>query len=173
MFVIKILRKIIKALGSESSPNQLAFGFAMGMILGFTPFWNIHNLILIFIIALVRVNISAVLLGGLVFSLLGPLFDGLFHALGLKILQMSALQGLWEQMYNNNFWVLTGFNNTILMGSFVVSLILFIPVFFGFRAFSKFYKVKLHPRVQKWKITKFFKGTKIFKLLNTGYKLNR
>lgn len=173
MFFIKILKKIIKALGSESSPNQLALGFALGMVLGLTPFWNIHNLLLIFLVAIIRVNIGTVFLGLGIFGVIAPLLDNFFHSFGLKILKAGSLQGMWETLYDNTFFVLTRFNNTILMGSLVFSIIIFIPVYFGFRVFSKFYKEKLHPKVEKWKITKLLKGSKIFKLLNTGYQLKK
>jgi len=173
MFFIKILKKLIKALGSESSPNQLALGFAFGMILGFTPFWSIHNIVLIFIIALIRINISSVLLGTLVFGLLAPLFDNTFHSLGLAVLQYESLQGLWQLLYANTFFILTRFNNTIVLGSLLTSIVLFIPAFFGFKVFAKFYKETIHPKVEKWKITKMLKGSKIFNLLNTGYQLKK
>lgn len=173
MFIINILKKIIKSLGSDASPNQLALGFAFGMIMGFTPFWNIHNLILIFIIALIRINISTIFLGLAIFGILAPLFDNLFHSVGLKILEMSALQGLWQILYDNTFFVLARFNNTIVMGSLIISILLFLPVFWGFRIFSIYYKEKLHPKVQKWKITKMLKGSKIFKVLNTNYQFKK
>ena len=173
MFIIKILKKIIKALGSNSSPNQLAFGFALGMILGLTPFWNIHNLIVIFILAIINVNISTALLGLLVFGLIAPLFDGLFHSFGLIILNAGPLQGLFTAMYENNFFIMTRYNNTIVMGSLILSLIIFIPVFFGFKAFAKYYQEKLHPKVEKWKITKILKGSKIYKLVAVGQKFRR
>ncbi|MBN2282129.1 MAG: TIGR03546 family protein [Candidatus Marinimicrobia bacterium] len=171
MFFIKFLKKIIKALGSNASPNQLAFGFAMGMILGLTPFWNIHNLIVIFLIAIINVNISTALLALTIFGLLAPIFDGLFHVFGLSILNTGPLQGLFTGMYENTFFVLTRFNNTLVLGSFVISLAAFVPVFFGFKIFAKYYQEKLHPKVEKWKITKILKSSKIFNLLNTGYKL--
>ncbi len=173
MFFIKILKKIIKALGSESSPNQLAFGFALGMILGLTPFWNIHNIIIIFIISLIKVNISSVLLGMAVFGMLAPLFANIFHSFGLKILELEFLKGLWQVLYANSFFVLSKFNNTLVLGSFLISLLLFIPLFFGFKIFAKYYKETLHPKVEKMKITKILKGSKVFKLLNTGYQLKK
>ncbi|MFP4547263.1 MAG: TIGR03546 family protein [Fidelibacterota bacterium] len=173
MFFIKILKKIIKALGSNSTPNQLAAGFALGMIMGLTPFWNIHNLAIIFLIALINVNASTALLGLVVFGIIAPLFDPVFHAFGLKILQLNALDGLFTAMYNNNFWILTRFNNTIVIGSLAISLVLFIPVYFGFKAFAKYYQEKLHPKVEKWKITRFLKGSKIFNLLSTGNKFRK
>jgi len=173
MFFIKILKKIIKALGSNASPNQLAFGFAMGMILGLTPFWNIHNMLVIFLIAIINVNISTVFLGLAIFGLLAPLFDGLFHTFGLSILQSGALQGMWTSMYESTFFVLTRFNNTLVIGSLIISLILFIPTFFGFKIFAKYYQEKLHPKIEKWKITKFLKGSKIFNLVSVGNKLRK
>ena len=173
MFFIKFLKKIIKALGSNASPNQLAFGFAMGMILGLTPFWNIHNILVIFLIAVINVNISSTFLGLAIFGLLAPIFDRVFHSFGLSILQMEPLEGMWNTMYDNTFFVLTRFNNTLVIGSLIISLILFVPAFFGFKIFSKYYQEKLHPKVEKWKITKILKGSKIFKLLSVGNKLRK
>jgi len=171
MIFIKILKKIIKALGSESSPNQLALGFAFGMILGLTPFWSVHNLLLLFILVLVKINLSSVLLGTLVFGLIAPLFDNMFHSIGLVFLQCEILNGLWQVLYASTFFVIAKFNNTIVMGSLVSSIILFVPVFFGFKVFSIFYKNTLYPKIEKWKITKVLKGSKLFSLLSTGYKL--
>ena len=173
MFIINMLKKLFKALRSDSSPNQLAFGFALGMILGLTPFWNIHNLVLIFIIAIVKVNISSVVFGFAIFRMLSPLFDGLFHNFGQNLLQMNSLQGLWQLLYSNTFFVLVKFNNTLVLGSLVISLILFIPVYFGFPIFAKFYKNTLHAKIEKLKITNMLKGSKIFKLINTGYQLKK
>ena len=173
MFFIKLLKKIVKALGSNSTPNQLAAGFALGMVLGLTPFWNIHNLVIIIIIALINVNISTALLGLTVFGIIAPLFDPVFHVFGLNILHWEALDGLFTGMYNSNFWILTRFNNTIVIGSFVASLVLFVPVYFGFKAFAKYYQEKLHPKVEKWKITRIFKGSKLFSLLSTGNKFRK
>ncbi len=173
MFLIKILRKFVKALGSNSSPNQLALGFSLGMILGLTPLFNIHNLLIIFIIAIIQVNISGVLLGFILFSSLAPLLDTLFIPFGNVILQAGSMEAFWTLLYNNTFFIATRFNNTLVMGSFVAGLILFVPVFFAFKWFSVYYKNKLHPKVEKWKITKIVKGTKLFRLLNTGYKLRQ
>ena len=37
MFALKLLSKFIKVLRSAASPNQIAWGFALGAILGLTP----------------------------------------------------------------------------------------------------------------------------------------
>ena len=58
MFLLKLLGKLIKALTSNESPGQIAGGFILGMIIGLTPFWSLHNLVVVLLIILIRVNIS-------------------------------------------------------------------------------------------------------------------
>ena len=53
MFILKILGKFIKVLRSAASPRQIAWGFALGCILGLTPFWSLHNLLLVVLILFV------------------------------------------------------------------------------------------------------------------------
>lgn len=37
---MQLLAKLLKALNSDDSPWQLAFGVMLGMIMGLTPFWG-------------------------------------------------------------------------------------------------------------------------------------
>jgi uncharacterized protein (TIGR03546 family) len=43
-----LLVKLFKALNSDSSPWQLAMGFALGMVMGLTPLLGLHSLLLMF-----------------------------------------------------------------------------------------------------------------------------
>ena len=54
MIFLKLIGKFISVLRSAASPNQIAWGFALGMIPGLTPINALHNLaVLILIIVLV------------------------------------------------------------------------------------------------------------------------
>ena len=163
MFGIELLAKIIKILRSGATPPQIAGGFILGMILGLTPLWSLHNLVVVIIVILFTVNISAVLFSFLIFSLFAYIFDPLFHNLGYFVLvDIPALKGLWTSLYNIPIIALSNFNNTVLMGSLLTSLVLLIPVYFLIKTGVIAYRENIDAKIQKWKIIKAIKGSKIF-----------
>jgi uncharacterized protein (TIGR03546 family) len=163
MFGIEILAKIIKVLRASASPPQIAAGFVLGMIIGLTPFWSLHNLIVLILIVVVNVNITSVILSYMIFSLFAYIFDPLFHSLGYFVLvDISELHGLWTALYNIPIVALSNFNNTVLMGSLLVSLILLLPVYFLIKTGVIAYRENIDAKIQKWKIVNAIKGSKIY-----------
>ncbi|MCK9263698.1 MAG: TIGR03546 family protein [Deltaproteobacteria bacterium] len=128
------LAKVLNVLNSEADPSQISLAVALALIAGLTPLMSLHNLVVLLLVLVLRVNLSAFLLGLAIFSGLAYLFDPLFHGAGLSLLSAKPLEGLWTAMYNMPIFRIARFNNTIVMGSLVVSLVLFLPVFFLARA---------------------------------------
>ncbi len=161
--MLKQIAKFIKILNSEADPNQIALALCLAMIAGLTPLSSPHNILVLLLVLVLRVNLASFILGLGIFSGFAWIFDGSFHKLGLNLLQQPGLEQLWTNMYNSDFWILSGFNNTVLLGSLIVSLILFIPLY----ALSLYLIKKYRERVVAWaKKTKFMqimKGTKIYK----------
>ncbi len=165
MFGLEILAKIFKILRSENSPNQIAWGFALGMILGLTPFWTVHNMLIILILIVFNVNLGSALFAFALFSGLAYLLDPLFHNFGYFLLvDVHSLHSLWTALYQFPVIALSRYNNTVVMGSLAVSLILFVPVFFFIKFFVRYYREHLDPIVQKLKIVKLFKASKFYKV---------
>ena len=153
--------KLIKAFSSDVAPEQISLGIAFAMIVGFTPLWSLHNLLVLFLVMVLRVNGAAFMAGIPLFGLLGYVVDPLFHQLGLFLLKLDTLNSLWVTMYNSTLWRIENFSNTIVMGSLVGSLILFVPVYLGsiqiiikYRTYilAWFEKFKVGPilKIQKW-----------------------
>lgn len=163
MLVLKLIRKFIKLLNSDASPTQMAFGFGLGSIIGFTPFGSLHNIIIWILIFLLKVNISAALLGVAVFSLVGLFLDPFADIIGYWVLtQLEFLHPMWTAMYNMPIVPFTRFNNTVVMGSIIISLILFIPVALGMKKFIIVYRSHLRQRLEKIKFFQVFKASKLF-----------
>jgi len=120
--------KLLRVLSSETSPLQISAGFSLAMITGLTPLISLHNLFVIFILLIFKVNIAAFLLGLLFFSGMSFFLDSTFHQLGLAVLNSQYLNELWTHLYNISIWRISGFNNTITMGSLLISLAAFMPV---------------------------------------------
>jgi uncharacterized protein (TIGR03546 family) len=165
MFFLKVISKLLKALRSADSPRQIAWGFALGAIPGLTPFWSLHNLIIVALIIILKVNISAALLAWMLFSFFAWLLDPLFHALGFAVLvKISFLESIWTSLYNAPVAPFTRFNNTVLMGSLVCSLILLVPNYWLFKGFVLRYRESWDQKIQKWRIVQILKGSKIVRL---------
>lgn len=162
MIIFKIFSKFIKALRSNDTPEQIAWGIALGTILGLTPFFTLQNIILIIFIVLIKVNLSAVIFSFILYSLIGYMLDPVFHALGFFVLvNVDFLQPMWIWLYNLPVAPFTRFNNTVVIGSLIIALILLIPHYLFFKRVVIKYRTSWNSAIQKWKITKIIKGNKL------------
>ena len=163
MLWLKMARKVIRLLGSNVAPHEIALGLAFGMVLGFTPLFSAHNLIVLFLICVVNVNISAVIVGTMIFRLAAFGLDPLFHSLGFTLLaQTQWLRPLWTVMYQTPFVPLTRFNNTVVLGSLVTCIVVFYPFV---RAGTKgivAYRTSVYPKLDKFRFYKILKGSKLY-----------
>src|SRR6266705_1447184 len=138
---------LLKHLHSDDTPGQVGAGLALGAILGLTPLLNLHNVVVLILIIMLRVSFSGALLGWMLFTPLGFAFDPLFDALGHRLLlETPALTGVWTTLYNTPVVPLTNFNNTVVLGSLAVALALFLPL----NALGRFGVRRYRAAVQVW-----------------------
>jgi uncharacterized protein (TIGR03546 family) len=164
MFWLQIVKGFIQVLRSGQTPRQISGGFALGAIVGLMPFFTLQGLLLWLVILVLDVNLSAALLAATLFALVAYVIDPLFHALGCFLLVDSpSLHALWASLYNAPIAPLTRFNNTVVLGSLVAGLLLFIPVYFGMQRFVLAYRTHLHTRVEKLKIYQVISKSAIVK----------
>ncbi|MEW6041517.1 MAG: TIGR03546 family protein, partial [Elusimicrobiota bacterium] len=155
MFWFKLVKSIIKILHSNISEDEVAAGFALGSIIGLTPFYTLSNLFVLILIILLNVNTGAATLGILIFSIIGSFTDSLAHQIGLFLLtKVDFLTPFWTSLYNAPIIPFTKFNNTVILGSWIISLILLIPVFLLFKKFIIYYRANVAKNVEKMKIIK-------------------
>lgn len=172
MIVLKLISKLIKALRSNATPVQLAWGFVLGMILGLTPLWNAHNLIVVVLILILNVNISMALLAFMFFSLFAYLLDPLFHEFGyLLLVDAKFLTPLWEFVSQAPILAYFRLNNTVVLGSLVISILFIVPVFIFIKWFVVFYREKLQVRINKLKIVQVLSGSKLYSWFQRVQKL--
>jgi uncharacterized protein (TIGR03546 family) len=150
MVFLKLLQSLVKALHSEGTPGQVAAGIALGAILGLTPLLNLHNLVVVALIFLLNVSVPGATLGWALCTPLGFALDPMFDALGRRLLlDTPALTPLWTRLANTPVVPLTNFNNTVVLGSVVVSLAAFLPLFFAGRWAIRRYRETLGERVRQ------------------------
>jgi len=156
--------KLFKALNSEASPWQLAFAIAFGLVVGLTPLMSLHNVLLVLLVFMLRVNLSAFFLATGFFTGLAYLLDGVSLSVGEAILTNPSLQSFWTSLYQSEFWQLTHFNHTLTMGSLVIALILFVPVALLSKYLIVTYRHRLMVWVGKLKVVQMLKASKFYGL---------
>jgi uncharacterized protein (TIGR03546 family) len=160
--MLKTAAKFLKILNSDAAPGQISLGFAFAMVAGLTPLLSLHNLLVLFLVLLLRVNLSSFLLGLALFSGLAFALDPLFHRIGLAVLTAPALEGLWTILYNSTLWRLERFNNSIVMGSLIVSCTLFVPLALVGNSLVRKYRDHVLQWVMKTRLMQTFQASKLY-----------
>ncbi len=165
--MIKLLAKLLRVLNSETEPGQNSLGLCFAMIVGFTPLLSLHNLFVLLLIFILRVNLSASLLGLALFTGIAYLLDPLFYQFGLTVLTAPSLAGLWTSLYQAVWWRLEHFNNSIVMGSLVFSVAVFVPVLLVSNLLIRRYRQHVMAWVQKTRIMQMVKTSRLYQSYET------
>ena len=147
--LLKPVRLVVRLLSDTTSSPQLAYGFALGMLIGLVPKANLIALILSTVLVATRANLGAAALGTVIFSWLGMVLDPLSHQIGLGLLTWGMLEPMWTSLYGLPLIPWTHFNNTVVLGSLLLGASLFFPVYF----FSRLAIDRYRPQVEEF-ITK-------------------
>ena len=160
--MLTAIAKVLKILNSESQPGQISMALGFSMVVGLTPLLSPHNLLFLLLVLLLRVNLSAFILGLAIFKGVAYLLDPLFHWIGLSILTAKPMEGLWTVLYNSTLWRIERFNNSVLMGSLIFSLFLFVPVYLILNLMIRQYRERVLEWVRKTRIVKLFTASKLY-----------
>lgn len=126
---VTMLRWAARGILASDSPNQLAAGFALGMVLGLVPKGNLIALSLCVLLFSLRVNKGLALTAAIVFSAFASYADSFTHKLGMEVLTAPSLQPVFASLLNAPVGPWIGFHNTVVTGSLLVGLYLAYPVF--------------------------------------------
>ena len=169
--LLKQLFNFFKLLNSDTGTYQIVTGLTIGMILGFSPFLSLQTFLVLIVVFFFRIQIGAMFVSAFFFKFIAFLVDPLADILGRIILEAPVLRSLWVTLYNMPIIPFTRFNNSIVMGSFIVALIFAVPVFFLFKKFVISYRATVVVRFKQTKFWKVFTATKFYNWYLTYDKL--
>lgn len=162
--LIKQIINLIRLLHSENGIYQITWGLTLGAFLGFSPFFSLQTFLILVILLIFRVQFGAAFLSAFFFKLVAFLIDPLADVLGRWALENDTFRPLWTHLYNMPVIPYTRFNNSIVMGSFLVALLLSPILFFTFKYLIQKYRTHIAQALEKTKFWKAFKATKIYGL---------
>lgn len=156
--LLRPVRQLTDALTANDSPNQLAVGFTIGMMLGLVPKGNLIAASLMVLLCATKVNRSAGLVAAGIFSLVSPLFDGVTHKIGEAVLYQPGLQPFYAWLYDQPLGPFIGFHNTVTIGSLLLGLYITYPSFYGSRLVVVRYRDRVKSFLERHRVGRKIKG---------------
>ncbi|MBU0675527.1 MAG: TIGR03545 family protein [Proteobacteria bacterium] len=126
---MKFLKKLFKALNSAQAPWQVTLAIASGMVSGLTPISGLQTVVILFLVFLLNIHLGLFFVASAFFAGIGYLFDPWFEQIGYALLNSDSLVGLWTTWYNSEVIRMSYFNNTLVLGSTLASLVLAPPLY--------------------------------------------
>lgn len=163
LVILKLIQSIVKTLHSDGSPAQIAFGLALGTALGLTPLFGLTDLLVLSLLFLLNVSFGSALLGWALAVPAGFALDPLFDRIGHWLLIGSpGLRPFWTSLANTPVVPLTDFNNTVVLGSLVTWLVLFVPMVLFFHWAVVRYRVTIGQKVMGSRLYRAISASKLY-----------
>jgi len=158
--MLNLIGKVIKGLNSDDNPWSIAVAIGLGMIVGLTPFWSVHNLLVLFIAFIFRIHLGSFWLSVAVFSIISAALMPLFNQIGNALLANPDLYELWTSLYQSEIWRLSRFNNSDVLGGIIFSVVSLLPMILLSYFIVIRYRTKLKDRLQSVKWIQWLRASK-------------
>lgn len=162
--MLTLLAKLFQALNSESSSRQIALAIALGFAFGLAPLVSLHNLVILFLALFIRVHLSSFILSATVFSGISYLFSFALVGFGETLLTSQSLHGLFDSLYQFDWFKLAHLHHTYTLGAFAFGLITIIPMYFLSLAFIEKYRETLMATIERYPIIKALKASRFYRI---------
>lgn len=129
VFFIKQALNLKRAIFGRREPHQLAWGLALGVLLGIVPHGNLLALALLLVILSLRINHGMMAVTAAATSFLAWRLDPFSDALGGYLLAHPSLTDFFVMAWQLPLVPWTEINNTVVVGSLTIGLLLLFPLY--------------------------------------------
>lgn len=129
LWTFKLIRSVRKAIAGRKHPGQLAWGVALGALIGMIPHGNLLAVALVLFVLMLHVNHAMAALVGVAVSFLAQRLDPTFDALGRWCLEQPQVADRLALAWQYPLVPWTDLNNTIVVGSFLSGLVAVGPLY--------------------------------------------
>lgn len=160
VMALKQFLSLVRLLHSETGTRSISAGIAAGWVLGLSPGFSLQSILIWICILCFRIQAGAAGISALVFALIAWFFDPIFDSVGTAILSAEALRPLWTTLYHAPIIPLTKFNDSVVMGSGVVALVLSPAIYWLATRLVTQYRVRVVAYLSTTKFWKWFSATR-------------
>ena len=162
--MLTLLAKLFNALNSDSSPRQISMAIVLGLIFGFSPFFSLHNLFILFVVLFVRMHMGSFILAAGIFSGISYIFSFAIVSVGESLLTSEGLNGLFSSLYQLSVFQLAHWHHTYTLGAVVVSSILAIPLYFLSNFLITKYRSHMKVFIERFRIVRALKASGFYRI---------
>lgn len=148
------LRRVLKILNSELTPNQVAVGFCLGILAGLVP-WGWNTLFLLTLAFILNISFSTTLLAFALFKVLAWPLLPLSYAMGKFVLdEWVFLEPLWQLVFHGPLLAWMGLDHYAVFGGYLLALLIAAPSFLIVRSFVMKYRESFFAVIERsrpWK----------------------
>jgi len=162
--MLTLLVKLFSVLNSESSTRQIALAIVLGFIVGLSPLFVLHNVVILFLVMFIRIHLGSFILAAGLFSGLSYLLSSMIINIGEWLLTSSNLHSLFTLLYQTTFFKLAHWHNTYTLGAFILGVSLSFPLYFLTKIIIEKYREHIMVTFEKLRIVKALKASKFYRL---------
>lgn len=152
--MLKTIVKLFSVLNANVNPGEIAHAFSCGILLGLMPKDNLLWWLVFIFILFIRINKPMYLIMAVIASTFSPVMDGLFDTVGYAFLTIPQFSGFFAWLLEVPFVGFTKFNNSVLMGSLLCGLVLYLPMYILGRLLVSLWRKHITFWVRNSKLTK-------------------
>lgn len=119
------------------TPHQLGLGMAFGIAVGLIPKDSLLPYVIGAIAILSTANLLCFAIGVIVAHIVSPALDHITHLIGSWFLTFDPLEPFWATLSEFPLVAWTRFNNSVVMGTFVLGILLAGPTYTMTRMVSR------------------------------------
>ena len=114
LFSIKLLSSLRKAIAGRKYPSQLAWGLALGLLIGLIPHGNLLAVALVFGVLMLRVNHAMVALTAIGVTMVAPRLDPISDQFAQWFFAQEGVSEVMAQAWDYPLVPWTDLNNTVV-----------------------------------------------------------
>ncbi|MEO1959027.1 MAG: TIGR03546 family protein, partial [Nautiliaceae bacterium] len=123
------LLDFLKELNSSANKHTIVLAIVLGLLSGFLPTFTLFNYVIWFFVLIFRIPLGLYMAAFSFFGGIAYFLDPLFNKVGYFLLTNEYLKPLWTLLYNTPFLRWSGFNNTLVMGSLAIGILVSIILY--------------------------------------------
>ena len=160
--MLTLLAKLLHALNSDSSIRQIALAIALGFIVGLSPLFTLHNIVIIFFVLVIRVHLGSFILATGFFTGLSYLLSPFIVQVGESLLTAPDLADSFVTLYQFSVFKLAHWHHTYILGAFILGVALAFPIYFISKFVIEKYRVHIMTFFAKFRIVQALKASKFY-----------
>lgn len=154
--IVSWIAKVFVAINSNKKTSQIALAISFAFVLALIPKGNFLWISLFILTFFLKLNQAVEMVFIALFSFTLQFLDRFLDKIGYTILTIPKLENFFTKLFNNPFFYLTRYYNSLVIGGFIIGLILAWPIYILFKYLVDIYRDKVREKIANNKFVKVF-----------------